>query len=98
MSKIAGFNLTPVLEEIHDTLWEIDARKNQEPYEFGDTAVRSALKILMCVTMDKLWANQELTNMPIEEREKQAMELGQAYKDLFKKHLGIDTHKLYERA
>jgi len=97
MSRQMGFNLTPVLEEIHDTLWEIDSRETQEPYEFGDTALRSSLKILMSVTMDKLWAKQELENTPLKEREQQAMALGEDFRKLIKNHLDIDTHKLYEK-
>lgn len=95
MSKEYGKLISPVLAEIHDSLWEIDARESNEPYNYTEDAIRSALKITMSVSMDRLWKNQEEANTPMEDRSLQAELLGLDLKQLFEKHLGIDTHKLY---
>lgn len=96
MSKEYGKNISPILEEIADSLWEIDARDNQEPYEYSDEAFASALKIMMSVSMDILWKNQEKDNTPFNIRKKQATKLGEDLAKLISDNLNIDTKKLYE--
>lgn len=96
MSKEYGKNITPILDEIADAMWEIDARENVEPYEYGEHALRSASKIMMSVCMDKLWAKQESENTPFEERCQQAEALGHDLRQLVKKNLNIDPHNFYK--
>jgi len=95
MSKEYGKNITPILDEIANAMWEIDSRERQQPYEYGDAALPAVSKIMMSVCMDKLWAKQETENTPISERIDQAGALGSDLHDLVKKHLGVDLYDFY---
>jgi len=96
MSKYYGKNITPILDEIAQAMWEIDSRDKTEPYEYGDTALRSACKIMMSVCTDKLWNKQEAENTSFDERCVQASALGNDFREFIKKHLGVDSHDFYK--
>lgn len=96
MSKEYGKNITPILEHIANGMWEIDASEILQPYEYGEVALRAASKIMMSVCMDKLWAKQEAENASREERYAQATALGNDFRKLIKKHLGVDPHDFYK--
>lgn len=96
MSAEYGKQISPVLAEIADTLWEIDARGLQAPYGYSEEGFRGALKIFMSVCMDKLWANAEANETPQEDRELFVLRLGSDLRELMMEHLNVDTTKLYE--
>ena len=93
MSRYYGEQITPILKEVSDTLWEIDARDNVQPYEYGATALNSASKIMMSVCMDRMWAKWEKEKIPIEERLERVSAFGNEFRELIQKHLGVDMHK-----
>lgn len=93
MSSFYGEQITPVLNEISDSLWEIDAREVQEPYQYGPRALNSASKIMMSVCMDRMWAKWEKEKIPIEERLERVSAFGNEFRELIQKHLGVDMHK-----
>lgn len=93
MSKQYGKEITPILKEISDSMWEIDARSDPEAYEFPDLVMVYSAKIMMNVMMDKMWANQEAVNTPLEERVANAENLGNQFRQLMLEHLGVDMHE-----
>lgn len=95
MSKYYGEHISPVLKEIHDTLWEIDARELNEPYEYSPEALPAASKIFMSVCMDRLWLNQNKSDAPIEDRLAQAENMGEDLRQFMIKHLGVDPKDFY---
>lgn len=92
MSSLYGEQITPILNEISDSLWEIDAREVQEPYKYGPRALNSASKIMMSVCMDRLWANWEKEDISIEKRLELVADFGTEFRELIQKHLGVDMH------
>ena len=97
MSKYYGENVSIILVEIAEALWDIDARENQEPYEYTPEAIRAVSKIMMSTAMDRLWYLQEKNNATPAERIKQVTDMAEDLKEFYKKHLDIDTRMLYER-
>jgi hypothetical protein len=97
MSKEYGKSISPILEEIADALWEIDAREMAQPYEYSENAFRASLKIMMSVAMDRLWDNQEKFETPKEDRLLQAEKLGNDFRKLFKENLNVDTTKMWRK-
>jgi len=93
MSKYYGSKMTPVLREISDSLWEIDAREGQEPYEYGETALNSAVKIMMSVGFDRMWSDFEALDTDIDSRLTLAKDFGTEFRMLIIKHLGVDMHE-----
>lgn len=93
MSKHYGEHITPLLKELSDSFWEIDAREGREPYEFGDSALNSAAKIFSAVVLDRLWLNQERDDVPLEERLSQAQSMGEDIRQFILTHLGVDMHE-----
>ena len=49
-----GKQLSPILEEIENTLWEFEMRNFGNP-QFTDEGFRAALKIFMSAILDKMW-------------------------------------------
>jgi len=92
--KPIGEQLSRVLEELEDTLWESEAREDG-PHQFTQNGFRAACKIFMAAIMDKMWELQEKENMPMEHREKQAEYAGQHIHKFVKEMTNIDTRKLY---
>ena len=97
MSRYYGEQITPILKEVSDTLWEIDARDNVQPYEYGATALNSASKIMTSVCMDRMWAKWEREEVPIEERLHLVTLFGDELRDLIRRHLGVDMHEEIKR-
>lgn len=96
MSKYFGKEISPILIEIADALWEIDARPLQEPYEFSDEAYRAICKIFMSGCVDQFWALAEKKDWSQDEREKRVAELGNDLRQFTIKHLEIDPHDFYK--
>lgn len=97
MSKFYGEQISPVLKEIHDALWEIDARHLQEAYEYSPDALPSASKIFMSVCMDRLWLNQNKNDVSLEDRLTQAEKMGEDLRQFMIKHLNVDPTEFYEK-
>lgn len=89
-----GKRLSPILTEIADAIWEFEANSNMKP-EFTDEGFRSALKIFMCILMDKIWELQADEEMSMDDRLKIVFKAGTDLRDLVKTYTGIDTHNLY---
>lgn len=96
MSQQFGKSISPILEEIHDALWEIDSRELEQPYCYPKEAIPAASKIFMSVCMDKLWENQEKNDTPMEDRMLQAEEMGKDLRSFMIQHLGIDSASFYK--
>ncbi|MBP9839974.1 MAG: hypothetical protein KBC44_03310 [Candidatus Pacebacteria bacterium] len=90
MSKEYGKNISPIFEELSDALWEIDAREDNEPYEYGEFALNHATKIFMSVIMDKLWTRMQAQDLEPEEMEALTIKLGEGLKQLIRDTLHID--------
>lgn len=98
MSRKYGRDISPVLKEIHDALWEIDSRDIREPYDFAPEALPSAAKIFMAVCMDELWLKQEANETPFEDRLMQAENMGNNLREFMEKHLDVDSTKFYTKS
>ena len=92
--KTIGEKYNEALEEIHDGFWEHDQRGI--PFEFPPEAIRNAAKIMMSVTMDRLWKDQEAKGYAMEIRGKQAEALGKEFHALIKKWTLVDLHNFYK--
>lgn len=90
-----GQKLSPVLEEISDTLWESEAN-NPRPHEYTDKGFHAATKIFMSAMMDKMWILQEEEDMPLNERIKMVEFCGKRIRKLILEMTGKDSHKFYE--
>jgi hypothetical protein len=90
-----GKKISPILEEIEDTLWEFEANNGQKP-EFTIEGFRAATKIFMSVLMDKIWELQEDEKFIMPDRENMAQKAGEDVRKLIKTYTGIDCHDLYK--
>lgn len=91
-----GQKISPILEEIEDTLWEYEFNMPNIPPEYDELAIRSAVKILMSVSMDKMWKLQENEKLDLEDRINMSKKLGEDIRKLVKTYTNIDTHELYK--
>jgi hypothetical protein len=89
-----GQELSPILEEIEDTLWEFEANDGSKP-NYTIEGFRGATKIFMSVLMDKIWELQANENIPMENRIQMVEKAGQDVRQLIKTYTDIDTHQLY---
>lgn len=96
MSKYFGEQISPVLAVIADSMWEIDARECQEPYEYADRALADASKIFMSVCMDTFWKLAETEKWSLDERSERVQAMGKELRGFIKKHLGVDPHDFYK--
>lgn len=90
-----GKQITPILNEIDETLWEWELGKRGQPL-YDESALRSSSKILMSVLMDKMWQLQEVEKMDMETRCAMAQQAGNEFREFIKKYTNIDTHSLYK--
>jgi len=93
MSKHYGAKITPVLKEISDSLWEIDSREQQQAYEYCDSALNSAVKIMMNVGLDRMWSDFEALETDKESRLNLVEDFGAELRMLIIKHIGVDMHE-----
>lgn len=91
-----GQKLSPILEEIEDSLWDFEYYREGEKPEFTEEGFRGATKIFMSALLDKMWDFQESINMPQKEREKKAEFFGKEVREIILLSTGIDMHKLYQ--
>lgn len=90
-----GQKLSPILEEISDTLWESEAN-NPRPCEYTDKGFHAATKIFMSTMMDKMWILQEKEDMPLNERIKMVEHCGKKIRKLILEMTNEDSFKFYK--
>lgn len=93
--KTFGQELSPVLCEIEDALWEWEANGGLKP-DYPIKGFKATIKIFISVMMDKIWELQTNEKIPIEERMKMAQKCGEDVRALVKTYTDIDTHSLYK--
>lgn len=86
-----GKKLSPILEEIENTLLE---NYEQKP-EFTDEGFRASIFIFQSAVLDKMWELQEKENLPIQIREEMAIKCGESIRSLIKTFTDIDTFDIY---
>lgn len=89
-----GKQLSPILNEIETALWEYDSHSDLPP-EFTDEAFRSALKIFMAVSMERIYKVQKAENMELKDACNMVESFGTKLSELIKVYADIDTKKLY---
>jgi hypothetical protein len=90
-----GKQISPILSEIEDTLWEFEANIGAQP-QYTIEGFRAGIKIFMSVLMDKMWNLQENETLTMEDRIKMVEKVGQDVRKLVKTYTDIDTHDLYK--
>jgi hypothetical protein len=90
-----GQQLSPILVEIEETLWEFEHRSAMKP-EYTEDGFRAACKIFMSVLMDKIWELQSEEKIDMEDRIKMVEKAGADVRALIKTYTDIDTHELYK--
>ena len=90
-----GNRISPILEEIENTLWEFEAHVGTKP-NYTDGGFRAGIKIFMSVLMDKIWELQELEKTLMEDRANMVEKVGKDVRALVKTYTDIDSHSLYK--
>lgn len=90
-----GSQLSNVLEQIENSLWEFEANRSIPP-NFTDDGFRAATKIFASCLIDKIWNLQEHENMDAKDREAMVEKAGRDLKNLVKIYTNIDTTDLYK--
>ena len=89
-----GKQISPILTEIENTLWEFEANRGIKP-EYTTEGFRAATKIFMSVLMDRIWELQEAEKMEMQDRINMVEKAGADVRALIKTYTNIDCHKLY---
>jgi len=89
-----GETLSPILTELEDALWEMEATIAEKPC-YTDKGFRGACKIFMSVLLDRMYELQIKENISQEDKELMATKAGEEVRALVKTYTGIDTHTLY---
>lgn len=92
--KTIGEKLSPVLNEIEQTLWEYEAWGGEQPH-YTDEGFRAAVKIFMSALMDRMYSLQDKEDLVLQDRGAMAESLGRQVRLLVKTYCDIDTHELY---
>ena len=87
-----GEKLSPILEEIQDTLLENYERKP----EFTMNGFKACIYIFQAALIDKMYNLQTNENIPTDIKLDMALKLGTELRDLIKTYCDIDTHELYK--
>ena len=90
-----GKQLSPILEELENALWEHEQTLATPP-EYTDEGFRAICKLFMSGIMDKMWVIQEKEGMSMEDRGNMAKQAGEKVRSLVKTYTGIDTYDLYK--
>lgn len=91
-----GEKLSPVLNEIEQTIWEHEIWGGGQPH-YTDEGFRAAVKIFMSALLDKMFNLQTTENLDISDRAAMAESLGKEVRRMVKTYCDIDTHELYEQ-
>lgn len=90
-----GKRLSPILEEIENTIWEFEANVSTQP-NYTPDGFRAATKIFMSALMDKMWDMQKGGILSIDARGDMAFKAGEELHKLIKTYTDIDTYKFYK--
>ena len=90
-----GEKLSPILEEIEDTILEFEVEFGYKP-EYTIEGFRAATKIFMSVVLDKMWELQNWDNLTLLDRENMATKCGEDLRKFIKTYTDIDTFDLYK--
>ena len=85
-----GQKLSPILEEIQDTLLENYETKP----EFSMEGFKAALYIFQSALVDKMYSLQVNEDIPSDIKVDMAVKLGGELRELIKTYCNIDTHEL----
>lgn len=91
-----GQRISPILTEIHDTLWEFEANYPGSPPRYSEEGFRAAIKILMSAVLDRMWELQQKENTDMSIRDKMAHKCGNDFRNLIKIYTNIDPPDLYK--
>lgn len=91
-----GKQLSPILEEIEQTLWEFDLYKGIKP-DYNDKALPAAAKIFTSVLLDKMWELQQDESISMQDRMNMATKAGEDIRKIIKIYTGIDSHQFYKK-
>jgi hypothetical protein len=89
-----GKKISPILEEIEQTLWEFEVDNGLKP-EYTIKGFRAGIKIFMSVLLDKMWELQQDESIDKQDRLNMAQKVGEDIRKLVKTYTDIDTHDLY---
>lgn len=87
-----GKELSPILEEIENTLLDLAAYKP----EYTTAGFRAAIFIFQSAVMDKMYELQTKQEMPNEQCELMTKNLGEELRNTIFRFTGIDTHELFK--
>jgi len=90
-----GKQISPMLSEIEDTLWEFEANVGEYP-EYPDDGFRAGIKIFMSVMMDRMYQLQSSEKLDELDSLNMAQKLGEEVRKLVKVYTDIDTFDLYK--
>lgn len=91
-----GKKISPILEEIENTLWEFEANRGLKP-NYTTEGFRAAIKIFVSALMDKIWELQQDENTEIQDRLNMVQKVGEEIRELVKTYTNIDCHELYRK-
>ena len=89
-----GQKISPILEEIENTLWEFESNGGIKP-EYSNEGFRAAIKIFISVLMDKIYELQQDENIEMQDRLNMVQKAGEDIRSLIKTYTNIDCHELY---
>lgn len=90
-----GESITAGIENYASIIWRNDVIQSESalPYNYGNSALNSAAKILASVMIDRLWVKVQKENTTSDERLKLVGEMGDDLRSFIKKYLDIDMHE-----
>ena len=91
-----GKELSPILSEIHDALWQFEADHEGTRPGFTTEGFKGAIKIFVSALLEMAWNHQEQIGMSQEEREAVAQKTGEEIRTLVTRVTGIDPRDLYK--
>lgn len=90
-----GQQISPVLVELENTLWEWEANTGSKP-EYTQEGFRAGIKIFMSVLLDRIYELQEDEKIEFPDRCNMAQKAGEEVRKLVKTFTNIDTIELYK--
>lgn len=96
--KSIGEELQPTLKAIEEGLWEYELNNHDLPHDYPDESIRSVIKILMSVLLDRMWRLQDKEGMSIEDRLGMARKLGEEFRQMVKTYADFDTYDCYKNS
>lgn len=90
-----GKKISPILEEIENTLWDFEADDGDKP-EYTEEGFRASIKIFMSAMIDKMWEHQDKLSLGFEDRALMGEKLGAELRAIIMAYTGIDSHKIYK--